>query len=118
MQWSYSFAIIFAILSFMSIGSDRLALIFLGLWVTIAWGVRRRASRIAVCAGLARFLLSLWLIWTPFEPDSFWAKALWLRVLMTLLFALRLVTGIRGAFAVHKYRGDTGVGVEGHLSAA
>jgi hypothetical protein len=99
MRWGSVTAISFVIL--IMLGSDRspLALILAGLFGAIAWGIRR-ASRVAACAGLG-LSLGLFLFkwrWPTHET--------WVAVLAALGVMLYFANGIRGVFAVHKYRAD------------
>jgi hypothetical protein len=110
MGWGYVTAVSFVILIMLDVarGSDRwlLALILAGFWGALAWGIRR-ASRVAACAGLGVSLSSLLLTWppTPPTPDT---TPTWVKALSVLVLSLFFVNGIRGAFAVHKYRADAG----------
>ncbi len=113
----YGLAVYMAILIVLSpaVGPDHyspLALILAGFWGALAWGIRR-ASRVAACAGLGLSLGSLLLAWppTPTVDTPTWSKALW-----ALIFSWWFANGIRGAFAVHKYRVDAGV--DGSASTA
>jgi hypothetical protein len=78
----------------------------------IAWGIQR-ASRVAACAGLALYLAARWHAWST-TGEAGWAAEVGsaaVVVIVTLFF----VHGIRGAFAVHKYR--VGAGADGSASA-
>lgn len=73
------------------------------LFCIVAWKMRQRASRVAACIGLGVYLILIdrWFTWST---TGFGILGNSIFVLLTLYF----VHGVRGAFAVYRYRAGAG----------
>ena len=84
-------------LGFNPLGIDEYALIDVGLYSVIGWGIHRM-SRVAALSGVVYYALGQVLMWQRigFKPSA---------LIIVVLFAF--ANSIRGTFAYHRYSGES-----------
>lgn len=84
------------------IGVDAWSLVDAAIFAFIAWRIRKR-SRVFAVVGLLFFILEKFVQFSGAEPATG-------AVVIAAFFLMAYIAGVRGTFAVHRYRATTPVG--------